>query len=231
MEHLMKFILFLTMVILSLVVIRPKSVHANLVVNGGLETWPMPLSLDSTPSNWNNFSDTSGATGLDPVSSSFETNIWNDLGGTPDGSSMFGRAFARQDGTGEGSSQSIATTLGTIYNISFSHSTTAFRNADAGSGYWDVFIDNVVIGSTPPVAPSSPWQSYSLNFIGTAGLTQNFGFIARTNTLGQTSSLVIDNVSVTAVPEPSAFLFLGLVGLSVGVHHAVKNRRRKLSQV
>ena len=33
----------------------------------------------------------------------------------------------------------------------------------------------------------------------------------------------------TVIPEPSAFLFLGVVGLSVGVHHMVKKRRRRMA--
>jgi hypothetical protein len=69
------------------------------------------------------------------------------------------------------------------------------------------------------------WQPYSLAFVA-SDTTMNFSIFAHSfSTVGQNSSIYLDNFSIAAVPEPSSGLLAGLVGVM-----ALGSRRRRESR-
>lgn len=116
--------------------------------------------------------------------------------------------------TGGGISQTFATTPGTSYNVNFfGSSVSSFGKNGTGSIL-------VTVGSSVQLfdlnTPSSDfdWKPLGLSFVA-SGTTATLTFVSLSNPYTQFAA--IDNVSVTAVPEPlgvSALAGLGLVGLA-----------------
>lgn len=123
---------------------------------------------------------------------------------------------------GDGSiSTTFATTFGQLYQLSFDTATLSAQNqfglVSAGS-----------LASQPFTAtPSSPFESltYStlqFSFTATSTATE-LTFAANGGASSLHTGPIIDNVSVTAVPEPSPFLCFAGLGLGLGL---CKYRRR-----
>lgn len=172
----------------------PAQAAVNLVVNGGFETGNL--------SGW-----------LQLNNLSFSGVLCPGPGQAPEGScaGYFGPVAA--DGT---LSQSIATTPGAVYSVSF-----AFA-ADGGSpahfsATWD---GQVLMNITNPAASNF----HVFSFLATAsGATATLAF----NFRDDSDFLYLDAVSVSAVAEPaaSALFALGIAGLWAGARVAARRRR------
>lgn len=115
---------------------------------------------------------------------------------------------------GKGLSTSFASLAGQAYVLSldvgrlFSRGTAAVE-VKLGSTSLGVFTGNAS-GSGNTMG----WQSFSTSFVGT-GATQTLSFIGVNSGPGSDSTLIgLDNVSVSAVPEPGSMALL-LTGLGV----------------
>lgn len=137
---------------------------------------------------------------------------------------LYGKDVAGRDGdqavqlnggvqNGNGSiSQDIATTIGQEYEISFLFSANPFANAG------DTFNGTVFFGADSYdfsfTVASTDISSFtfvlgSFNSFATS-TTTSLAFVQTSGPSGSDQALVIDNVVVTAVPEPSTYLMLGL---------------------
>ena len=116
--------------------------------------------------------------------------------------------------TGGGISQTFATTPGMSYNVNFFGSSVASFGKE-GTGSVLVTVDSSV-QLFDLYTPSSDfdWKPLGLSFVA-SGTTATLTFVSLSNPYTQFAA--IDNVSVTAVPEPlgaSVVAGLGLVGLA-----------------
>lgn len=110
-------------------------------------------------------------------------------------------------------SQSIATDAGAQYHLSY-------WLATMGTGPGDVFQvridDTLQPGLTVSNLPDLPWTEYRTTFTATSGSTDiEFG------AMNSVDYWYLDDVSVTAVPEP---MCLGLIGATAGLL-SVRRRR------
>lgn len=117
------------------------------------------------------------------------------------------------DGTGS-ISQDLATSIGVEYSVEFSI-------AGAFGSQHSITVDAGGINSLTQAATDGLWTTHSFNFVATSATTT----LTLSDNLGAGSSidsdLLVDNVSVTAVPEPGS---LGLALLGLGL--MAKRRRR-----
>ena len=90
-------------------------------------------------------------------------------------------------------SQSFATVLGKTYFVSLDY------NQNGSGRQAEVSVNGGAIGT---LVGSNAWQSFSTTFLGT-GAPVTF---AITNTVGGANAgIVLDNISVTAIPEPATW--------------------------
>lgn len=99
-------------------------------------------------------------------------------------------------------------------------------SSSAGDGYLQFLVDNA-INDDATVTANSVSASWSPGTLNPADFTS--GQYLPQGPWALNGSLL--NVSVTAIPEPSAFLFLGVASLSVAAMSAANRRRRKLSHL
>jgi Protein of unknown function (DUF642)/PEP-CTERM motif len=109
-----------------------------------------------------------------------------------------------------GVTQAIATTAGQQYTLNFYLGTSQFYNPlNGSSALLSIAGNNFTVSSTVTTAPNS-WELKTVTFTA-LGATTVLGFqgIAGQDYIG------LDNISVTAVPEPSslAMLFAGLAAV------------------
>ncbi len=119
--------------------------------------------------------------------------------------------------SGSGLTQNLATDIGQAYEISF-----YVGSATNGSTYFPSTVDLQIndgsrISFTNPAAPTSSldWQLFKAGFTA-SGTSTSITFFNGNTTYNNISSL--DNVSIAAVPEPSAPLMIfagGLLGMSL----------------
>jgi hypothetical protein len=182
------------------------SVHSqNLVVNGGFETGDF--------SGWTanrNFVVTAGY-------------------GVSEG--LFALEFAYGNDPGSTLQQQISTVAGSTYTVSFdwkashpnTNQTLLFSVLDNSSSELLSQID-VSGGYTGTFNAGAPFASFSTTFVAKAGLT-NLSF-SDTSASSLAADQIIDNVSVSAVPEPEAYAMF-IAGLAL---IGAASKRRKAYQ-
>ena len=138
---------------------------------------------------------------------------------------------------------------GAMYNVTFNYAAAQLRGYNnnqyngATNDAWEVNLggtiggtapnDNEVQGGTTLVTPElfiashdfSGWYSASLTFTATAAM-ENLFFTAFSTSQGLPPQALLDDVSLTAVPEPSTLAIMG-IGLA-GVGFAAYRRRARI---
>jgi hypothetical protein len=184
---------------------------ANLILNGGFELTNNSFSQTQTPVDWTNVGHTDGVIAYSVFATpAYDGLYYYDLGG-------YGGALP---GSGDGIEQTVATSIGTQYTLTFGLSNENY------TGYGPEFL-NVLINGTLQ-------QSYLMVYDNTFGGFQN-PFVTQTlsYTADSTSSTILFTVtgsslggqdplidgisfdSASGVPEPATWL-TALAGLTLG---------------
>ncbi|MFO1459965.1 MAG: DUF642 domain-containing protein [Verrucomicrobiota bacterium] len=131
--------------------------------------------------------------------------------------------------TGGGISQTFATTPGTSYNVNFYGSSVSSFGKN-GTGSILVTVDSSVkLFNLNTPSSDFVWDPLGLSFVA-SGTTATLTFVSLSDPYTQFAA--IDNVSVTAVPEPletSVLAGLGLAGLA-GVRSFRRGKERNGSR-
>lgn len=195
---------------------------ANLVANGGFETndvvddafspGAVANQASVTLTDWtvndtvtNDTSNVSAFDGLFYVANAITGGVDPATTAAFEGTQYV--AFNSFQGPGTGSiSQDLATAVGVEYIVEFSI-------AGAFGAQHSIIVDAGGINSLTQNATNGEWTTHSFNFVATGTtttltLSDNLGAGSTTD-----SDLLVDNISVTAVPEPGSMALLGLGGL------------------
>ena len=116
--------------------------------------------------------------------------------------------------------QTIHTVAGQLYNLSFYFAPRVDIKSDSNliDVYWG---SDHLAGVTGDGFATTTWQKFSFNMLGTGGdVTLTFAAGGKSDSFGGS----LDNVSVTAVPEPETYAML-LAGL--GMMGAMVRRRKQ----
>ena len=198
------------------------SASANLVSNGSFETLVGGQNLSGTYyeqlapgstriADWT----VSGAAGksLDIVREGTGVTPPKSLDWAQDGE--YGIDLAGNPGPAE-LSQSISTSSGQQYLVSFWTSSNGSATADALSVYWD----NVLMVDKLDTTIQGTWLETHFTVFGT-GVPMSLKFAGL---LGGSAGALLDNVSVTAVPLPPAVILFGSVLFGFSVVARKRNR-------
>ncbi len=208
----------------------PATATANLVSNGSFEMGvysnvPTGNGIDASTNSQQLFGGTiNGLRDWAVIGGTSEDIAWigkNHVYGqlaASDGNNFLDLTGWQQGGAfGKGVAQTFFTTLGQHYTLSFDLG----NSTDYNSGVSEL---RVQVGSTSRVVTSvtnnsrNSWDRFSFEFVAQDwGTTLSFTGVQANNYIG------LDNVSVTAVPEPETYALL-LAGL--GVMGAVARRRK-----
>lgn len=212
----MKHILVLATAVSATTLIASPAFAANLLINGGFEA---PIAGGF----FQNFG--SGSTGItgwtvDALTPSGGSGANVDIVNgtfTPGGPSPAAEGVQFLDLVGSGTIGSIyqtfATTAGQRYNVSFNYSHNMFGGDSSASAvtaaYGGVFATSLsgilFLEHSSGTTTNLDWRTYSYAFV--ADNAQST--IAFTNvTGGVNAGLLLDNVSVTAVPEPASWAMM-----------------------
>ena len=191
-------------------VLTPAAHAVELINNGGFEADPFPGSGFTTL--------TSGLTGW---SISGSVDLIKDYWAPASGS----YSLDLNGGGASTISQSFATQIGVLYNVSFSMA----GNPDGGG--------NKSINANVTTPNTYTFDISNSTHANMGWVTKTFSFVATSNssTLSFVGNAVngpygaaLDNVSVTSVPEPATYAMM-LVGLSV-MGYAARSRRHGLGK-
>jgi hypothetical protein len=186
---------------LSLLMLLSTGVHANLLVNGSFEE-------NEFGSGWRLFS----ADNVNGWQGS-KIEIWRD--GFNSVNAVDGNFLAELNSGGEPSPftwyQTFATDTGTRYDFSFSYLARENNNEAFRFNIGDLNSPAVLIDDHT----TSAWSQYSGSFFASAPESTIW---FQSATPGGTRGNLLDDISVTSVPEPAtiALLGLGLLGLGGG---------------
>ena len=191
---------------------------AQLVANGGFEapvitnpccnTVP-PDTLPGwtvTTGNVNVVNGTFNGTTTPGANLAYEGNQYLDLVG--------------QGGTG-GISQALTLTPGDIYNLTFAYSNNGFSPNESTSASASFMIDGLsgTLFHSTATSTNLDWQIFSGNFVATGADTLSFTNL----TGGPNEGILLDAVSVAAVPEPATWAMM-LLGFGA-IGFAMRRRR------
>jgi hypothetical protein len=106
--------------------------------------------------------------------------------------------------------QTLTLNAGNFYNLSFYTASDRYRNS------LTVSMGGVALGTVSSFAPSNGWTLNQYTFTATSS-SEVLAFAWANNDV-----LAVDNVSVTAVPEPSTYALFGLGALALVVAYRRK---------
>lgn len=183
---------FITLILITLIVLFCNTVKAQNLLNGSFESWGVAntCEINVTPDNWINYSVAGVA---------FEEGNLNLCPTTipPNASdgNIYARAMAGPDWQGgEGIYQNVTyINVGQVYTISFDY---AGSNLYGGSDTvrWKVYINDTLVAQTPYFSSlQNIWSNFSYSFIATQSVNK-IGF--RAYKLNGPGSAGIDNVKL-----------------------------------
>lgn len=210
-------------VLLSIDAVAAPAVRAELIVNGSFEQAVAPVGgyLSQIPTGWSSLGN--GST-VDIISAGYSGSSASDghqfvdlIGGDP---------FHLPSGL----SQSVALLAGMTYTLSFDYNGARYNDGSQTSGaILEYSLGSLVVGSIdvddlnvyPANGPATPWQSVTETLVAPTSGSYALTFLTRR---GAFTSPMIDNVRLSAVPEPASLLSASL-GLSLLAGAAVRRRR------
>jgi choice-of-anchor C domain-containing protein len=130
------------------------------------------------------------------------------------------------DGDSAGTiAQSFATTPGQAYSLTFFYSNNPYGpGAAATVSVSDSSLNPLVITHTDAIAGSLDWQTVQVTFLA-SGASSTLTF-ASNDPASNTTGILLDNVSVASVPEPSSFALLSLGGIGLAAFVRRQRNRR-----
>lgn len=190
----------------ALLLMAAASTHANLLTNGDFEASPGHVVGTTSLSGW-----VVHTGNIDRVA-----GLWPAL------LAGHGTVVDLNGHTIGGISQSFATTAGTTYVLTFEYGRNP-DNTQSGNKPFDVSVIGSAFAASITNPPSNTgWTAYTQMFTAT-GTTATLNFLSTTTApvYAPTSQAawgpLLDNVSVTAVPEPAGYALalagVGLLGL------------------
>ena len=162
------------------------STNAQTPANAGFETWPGNCPVNTAPTSWSNFS----------------TSLGPDQAGTCAGTVVSQQGISHMNlvwsntGLAEGADQLVSGfTTSTSYSVNFYAIEDRGLYASTGSVFLDVYVNSVVVFSTPELFNLGPWTMYSANFV-SSGISQTIGFRVRAGGTGTSGSVGVDDVTI-----------------------------------
>ncbi len=187
---------------------------AELIVNGGFEA---PVIGANNFSNYVAPGTLNGESGWTVVTGDVDI-VRNLFGG---GSAFEGEQFLDLWGYNPGViAQSFATVIGAQYNLTFAYSHNSFGGLASASA---LFAAGDLVGSVTHATGNGSnldWQIFTGGFTAT-DTTTTLTFVNTDG--GNNAGILLDGISVAAVPEPATW---GMMILGVGVIGTIMRRRR-----